>query len=71
MEPLSWGAVIVGVFVQLLPVWISLIVLFAMSISYKRRLSIYGKLFDSTIGMIGFGIVMFWVITGFMRVHLI
>ncbi|MHA6262054.1 ABC transporter permease [Arenibacterium sp. CAU 1754] len=49
---------------QFLPVWIALIVLFAVSIRYKRRLGLYGKLFDSVIGMIGFGLVMFWVFTG-------
>jgi peptide/nickel transport system permease protein len=46
---------------QLLPVWIALLATFVVSIRYKRRLGLYGKLFDSTIGMIGFGIVMFWV----------
>jgi len=49
---------------QFLPVWLSLIILFAMSAAFKRRLGLYGKLFDSPIGMIGFGLVMFWVFTG-------
>ncbi|MEM0947633.1 MAG: ABC transporter permease [Pseudomonadota bacterium] len=49
---------------RLLPVWISLIVVFALSITYKRKLGLYGKLFDSPIGMIGYGMVMFWVFTG-------
>ena len=49
---------------RLLPTWISLIVVFALSITFKRRLGLYGKLFDSPIGMIGFGMVMFWVFTG-------
>ncbi|MBO6854949.1 MAG: ABC transporter permease [Marivivens sp.] len=48
---------------QFLPVWIALIVTYALSIYYKRRLGLYGKLFDSTVGMIGFGLVMFWVFT--------
>ena len=48
---------------RFLPVWIALIVIFAVSIRYKRRLGLYGKLFDSPIGMIGFGLVMFWVFT--------
>jgi len=39
-------------------------VTFALSIAFKRRLGLYGKLFDSTVGMIGFGLVMFWVYTG-------
>ncbi|WP_299884589.1 ABC transporter permease [uncultured Ruegeria sp.] len=49
---------------QFLPVWMALIIMFAMSIAYKRRLGLYGKLYDSPIGMIGFGLVMFWVFTG-------
>lgn len=49
---------------QMIPVWIALVVTFAVSITYKRRLGLYGKLFDSTVGMIGFAIVMFWVFTG-------
>ncbi|HCW84038.1 MAG TPA: peptide ABC transporter permease, partial [Rhodobacteraceae bacterium] len=61
MEPLSWGAIFVGMFTQLIPVWIALIATFAISIFYKRKLGLYGKLFDSTIGMIGYALVMFWV----------
>lgn len=45
------------------PVWIALIVTFALSITFKRRLGLYGKLFDSPVGMVGFAIVMFWVFT--------
>lgn len=50
-----------GMAQRLLPVWIALIVTFAVSIKFKRRLGLYGKLFDSPIGMAGFGLVMFWV----------
>ncbi|MCX8226709.1 MAG: ABC transporter permease, partial [Sulfitobacter sp.] len=53
-----------GLAQQLLPVWIALVVMFALSITFKRKLGLYGKLFDSTVGMIGFGLVMFWVFTG-------
>ena len=53
-----------GMAQRLLPVWAALIVTFALSITFKRRLGLYGKLFDSTVGMIGFGLVMFWVYTG-------
>ena len=37
---------------------------FAISIAFKRKLGLYGKLFDSLIGMIGFALVMFWVFVG-------
>jgi peptide/nickel transport system permease protein len=62
-DTLSWGAIFGGVAVQFVPVWIALVVTFALSITFKRRLGLYGKLFDSPVGMIGFGIVMFWVFT--------
>ena len=63
MEPLSWGQILLAAFQQFLPVWGALVLTFVLSITYKRKLALYGKLFDSPIGMIGFTIVMFWVFT--------
>ena len=63
MEPLAWGAILATILRLFLPVWIALIATFALSITFKRRLGLYGKLFDSTVGMIGFAFVMFWVFT--------
>ena len=60
------GGIIGGMSQQLLPVWIALVATFTLSILYKRKLGLYGKLFDSTVGMIGFGLVMFWVYAGIM-----
>lgn len=59
-DPLRAG-IIGGVAARLTPVWISLAALFALSIAFKRKLGLYGKLFDSPIGMIGLALVMFWV----------
>lgn len=63
MDTLSYSAILGRILIQFLPVWIALAATFAVSISFKRRLGLYGKLFDSPVGMIGFGIVMFWVFT--------
>ena len=61
------GAGIVGgMSRRLIPVWVALVVTYGVSITYKRKLGLYGKLFDSTVGMIGFGLVMFWVFAGVM-----
>jgi peptide/nickel transport system permease protein len=57
------AGIIGGMAARLTPVWIALVILFALSITFKRRLGLYGKLFDSLIGMIGFGLVMFWIFT--------
>ena len=63
MDALSWGGILARLAQQFLPVWIALIVTFALSITFKRRLGLYGKLFDSPVGMAGFALVMFWVFT--------
>ena len=63
MEPMSWGAIFVQILIQFIPVWIAMAILFVASIRYKRKLGLYGKLFDSPVGMIGFAIVIFWFFT--------
>ena len=65
LMPTGSAGIIGAMAKRLLPVWIALIATFAVSIRYKRQLGLYGKLFDSMIGMIGFGLVMFWVFTAF------
>ena len=62
MEELGWFAILGRMTLQLWPVWLGMVVIFALSIHFKRGLGLYGKLFDSTIGMIGFAIVLFWVL---------
>ena len=64
MEPLTTAQIAGRILYQFIPVWIALAVLFSASFSFRRRLGLYGKLLDSPIGMIGFGLVMFWVFTG-------
>lgn len=64
MDILGWSEIGYRVLGRLGPVWIALVVTFALSITFKRRLGLYGKLFDSPTGMIGFAMVMFWVFTG-------
>ncbi|MEL6235949.1 MAG: ABC transporter permease [Pseudomonadota bacterium] len=66
MEPLGTAGVIFGILAQLLPVWIALALIFAVSIWYKGQLGLYGKLFNSTVGMLGLGIVFFWILTAIM-----
>ncbi len=61
MPTIESKGIIGGMASRLTPVWIALVVVFALSIYFKRRLGLYGKLFDSPIGMVGFGLVMFWI----------
>lgn len=63
MEELSWGGIFLRMAGHFWPVWVALAATYMLSMRFKRRLGLYGKLFDSTVGMVGFGIVMFWVFT--------
>jgi peptide/nickel transport system permease protein len=63
LMPYGKAGIVGAVARQFLPVWVALVLTFAVSIRFRRRLGLYGQLFDSTVGMIGFGIVMFWVFT--------
>ncbi len=65
MENLGGGGVFLGVMVRFWPVWLAIALTFALSIRMKRRLGLYGKLFDSPIGMVGLALVLFWVFTAF------
>ena len=51
------------VLLQFTPVWIGLVVIFTLSFVFRRRLALYGRLMDSTVGKIGLGIVLFWLLT--------
>lgn len=63
MEPLTTLEILGRIFAQLTPVWITMVAVFALSIMFKRKLGLYGRIFDSTVGMIGFALVTFWVFT--------
>ena len=59
-EPLSWAAIFGLMAKQFWPVWVALAVTFALSFRFKRRLGLYGKLFDSPVAIVGFALVMFF-----------
>ncbi|MEM8553947.1 MAG: ABC transporter permease [Pseudomonadota bacterium] len=63
MEPLSWGAIVAQMFLQFTPVWIALVVTIALSMLFQKKLGLYGKLMGSGIGLIGLGLVLFWLFT--------
>jgi peptide/nickel transport system permease protein len=63
LMPYGSAGIVGAVSKQLFPVWVALAVTFTLSISFKRKLGLYGKLYDSTVGMVGFGLVMFWLYT--------
>jgi peptide/nickel transport system permease protein len=52
-----------GLFVRFWPVWVSLAVTFAVSIVWRRKLGLYGHLLNSSVGIAGLFICLFWVFT--------
>ena len=63
MEPLGFFEIWTGVIGRFWPVWLCMAVIMGASFAFKRRLGLYGRLYDSGVGMIGLGIVLFWVLT--------
>jgi peptide/nickel transport system permease protein len=63
---LGTGAIIAGVLVQFLPVLATMAVILVASFVWRRRLGIYGQIFDSPIGIIGLSLVLFWLLTALM-----
>lgn len=55
--------VVLGVLARFLPVWIALVLVMGASFAYKKRLGLYGQLFDSSVGIVGVGICLFWLFT--------
>jgi peptide/nickel transport system permease protein len=63
MDPLGWIEIWTRVAWQLMPVWVAMVATFALSVAFRARLGLYGRLFSSPVGMVGLAIVLFWVFT--------
>jgi len=61
LEYLSFWNILVGIAAALTPVWIAMAVLLLVSTVFKRKLGLYGHLFNSGVGVAGVLIVGFWV----------
>ncbi len=60
---LTWIQIIGTILAKFWLVWLSMAIVFALSIKFKRQLGLYGKMFDSTVAIAGFAIVLFWFFT--------
>ncbi len=66
MEFLSPASIIVQTLGRFGPVWIAMAVIMGASFVWRGRLGTYGRIYDSPIGMIGFGLVLFWLLNAIM-----
>ena len=62
-EYISALDVVVGVLWRFWPVWAALVLVMGASFAYKKRLGLYGQLFDSGVGIAGVFICLFWLFT--------
>ena len=60
---LSWFEIFGKIFIQFTPVWIAMIMIMMLSFIFRRRLGLYGRLYENPIGLFGFTIVLFWILT--------
>lgn len=63
MERIGAFQIFLGVLTQFWPVWAAMAIVLAASFAYRRRLGLYGQLFDGGVGIAGVGICLFWLFT--------
>ena len=63
MTRLGGSEILLSILGQFTPVWIAMAVILGLSYVFRKRLGLYGRLFDSPIGMVGLVLVLFWVLT--------
>src|ERR1700754_2294964 len=63
MEYVGGFQVFLGVLARFWPVWVTMAIALGASFAYKKRLGLYGQLFDSGVGIAGVAIFFFWLFT--------
>lgn len=63
IEYISGFQVLIGAIGRFWPTWMALALVLGASIFYKKRLGLYGQLFDSGVGVAGVAICFFWLFT--------
>jgi peptide/nickel transport system permease protein len=63
IEYIGGFQVLAGVIARFWPVWVALAIVLGASFFYKKKLGLYGQLFDSGVGIAGVAICFFWLFT--------
>jgi len=63
MESVGFFGIVTGLILRFWPVWVALALLLAGVLRFKRKLGLFGHLFDSSAGAVGVLICCFWLFT--------
>jgi peptide/nickel transport system permease protein len=63
IEYIGGFQVLAGVIARFWPVWVALAIVLGASFFFKKKLGLYGQLFDSGVGIAGVAICFFWLFT--------
>jgi peptide/nickel transport system permease protein len=63
LEYIGTLGVIFGVIARFWPTWLAIALVMGTSFYFKKKLGLYGQLFDSGVGIAGVGICLFWLFT--------
>ena len=55
--------IVLGVLARFWPVWLALAIVLGASFFYRKKLGLYGQLFDGGVGIAGVAICLFWLFT--------
>ncbi|MBP7241593.1 ABC transporter permease [Amaricoccus sp.] len=69
MEALGPWEILAGTLARFGPVWAGLAVILGASFARRRSLGLYGRVFHTAIGTIGFALVAFWALTAILADH--
>ena len=63
-EFISTGEIILYTITRFWPTWLAIAATLVLCYPVRERLGVFGRLYDSRIGIVGLVIVLFWVYTG-------
>ncbi|MEP9396318.1 ABC transporter permease [Mesorhizobium sp. KR2-14] len=69
LEYLSTTQIVFGALARFWPVWVALALVLAASFRFRKRLGLYGQIFESGVGVAGVTICLFWLFTAMFAGH--
>ena len=61
MEYAGFTDIVLGILTCLWPVWLSIAIVMGLSWKFQKKLSLYGRIYENPMGVVGLFIVFFWL----------